>query len=163
MPSRTLYGIPVSAGVAIGKAYCLNRNHFSGMARQTLGEEDVPREMERLGLEQLIIRVGYINRCATEIRTAPDPAAQRQTSALFGQIYEILREKDDWYEVIIGKGITGWVHRERLSAKEDVYARLDMLTRGASATIDNVAQLAPGKKGAMVRSGHPCAYELHLM
>ena len=49
MPSRTLYGIPVSAGVAIGKAYCLNRNHFSGMARQTLGEEDVPREMERLG------------------------------------------------------------------------------------------------------------------
>jgi phosphotransferase system enzyme I (PtsI) len=48
MPSRTLYGIPVSAGVAIGRAYCLNRNHFSGMARQTVGETDVPREMERL-------------------------------------------------------------------------------------------------------------------
>ena len=48
MPSRTLYGIPVSAGVAIGRAYCLNKSHFSGTARQTVEEADVPREQERL-------------------------------------------------------------------------------------------------------------------
>jgi phosphotransferase system enzyme I (PtsI) len=48
MPSRTLYGIPVSAGVAIGRAYCLNKSHFSGTARQTVEEADVPRERARL-------------------------------------------------------------------------------------------------------------------
>jgi phosphotransferase system enzyme I (PtsI) len=48
MPSRTLFGIPVSAGIAIGRAYFLNKSHFSGTVRQTVGDEDVPREMERL-------------------------------------------------------------------------------------------------------------------
>lgn len=48
MPSRTLYGIPVSAGVAIGRAYCLNKSHFSGTARQTVEEAGVPREKARL-------------------------------------------------------------------------------------------------------------------
>ena len=48
MPSRTLYGIPVSAGIAIGRAYCLNKSHFSGTARQTVDDADVPREKERL-------------------------------------------------------------------------------------------------------------------
>jgi phosphotransferase system enzyme I (PtsI) len=48
MPSRTLYGIPVSAGIAIGRAYFLNKSHFSGTVRQTVADEDVPREKERL-------------------------------------------------------------------------------------------------------------------
>ncbi len=48
MPSRTLYGIPVSAGIAIGRAYCLNKSHFSGTARQTVDDADVPHEKERL-------------------------------------------------------------------------------------------------------------------
>jgi len=48
MASRTLFGIPVSAGVAIGRAFYLNRSHFSGMVRQTVDDEDVPREMQRL-------------------------------------------------------------------------------------------------------------------
>jgi phosphotransferase system enzyme I (PtsI) len=48
MPSRTLFGIPVSAGVAIGRAYCLNKSRFSGTARQTVADEAIGREEERL-------------------------------------------------------------------------------------------------------------------
>jgi|GEM_PF-4792657 len=48
MASRTLFGIPVSAGVAIGRAYYLNKSHFSGTVRQTVDDADVPLEMERL-------------------------------------------------------------------------------------------------------------------
>lgn len=48
MASRTLFGIPVSAGVAIGRAYTLNRRRFSGTARQTVDATDVPQEMARL-------------------------------------------------------------------------------------------------------------------
>ncbi|SFJ06938.1 phosphoenolpyruvate--protein phosphotransferase [Desulfomicrobium apsheronum] len=48
MASRTLFGIPVSAGIAIGRAYYLNKNHFSGTVRQTVSDADVPFEIERL-------------------------------------------------------------------------------------------------------------------
>ncbi|NLW81419.1 MAG: phosphoenolpyruvate--protein phosphotransferase [Desulfovibrionales bacterium] len=48
MASRTLFGIPVSAGIAIGKAYCLNKCHFSGTARQVVSEAALPGEMTRL-------------------------------------------------------------------------------------------------------------------
>lgn len=48
MPSRTLCGIPVSAGVAIGRAYYLNKCHFSGTARHTVADSIVPQEVERL-------------------------------------------------------------------------------------------------------------------
>jgi phosphoenolpyruvate-protein phosphotransferase (PTS system enzyme I) len=48
MASRTLFGIPVSAGIAIGRAYYLNKSHFSGTVRQTVSDADVPFEMERL-------------------------------------------------------------------------------------------------------------------
>jgi phosphotransferase system enzyme I (PtsI) len=50
MASRTLFGIPVSAGVAIGRAYYLNKSHFAGTVRQTVPDADVPFEMERLTL-----------------------------------------------------------------------------------------------------------------
>ena len=50
MASRTLFGIPVSAGIAIGRAYYLNKSHFAGTVRQTVSEADVPHEMERLNL-----------------------------------------------------------------------------------------------------------------
>jgi phosphotransferase system enzyme I (PtsI) len=48
MASRTLFGIPVSAGIAIGRAYYLNKSHFSGTVRQTVSDVDVPFEIERL-------------------------------------------------------------------------------------------------------------------
>jgi phosphoenolpyruvate-protein phosphotransferase (PTS system enzyme I) len=48
MPSRTLFGIPVSAGIAIGRAYYLNKSHFTGTARQAVSDADVPSEMARL-------------------------------------------------------------------------------------------------------------------
>jgi phosphotransferase system enzyme I (PtsI) len=48
MASRTLFGIPVSAGIAIGRAYYLNKSHFSGTVRQTVSDADVPFEIERL-------------------------------------------------------------------------------------------------------------------
>ena len=48
MASRTLFGIPVSAGIAIGRAYYLNKSHFSGTVRQAVSDADVPLEMARL-------------------------------------------------------------------------------------------------------------------
>lgn len=48
MASRTIFGIPVSAGIAIGRAYYLNKSHFSGTVRQTVADADVPVELERL-------------------------------------------------------------------------------------------------------------------
>lgn len=48
MASRTIFGIPVSAGIAIGRAYYLNKSHFSGTVRQTVSYADVPVEKERL-------------------------------------------------------------------------------------------------------------------
>lgn len=48
MASRTIFGIPVSAGIAIGRAYYLNKSHFSGTVRQTVSDADVPVEKERL-------------------------------------------------------------------------------------------------------------------
>lgn len=48
MPSRTLFGIPVSAGVAIGRVYCLNKSHFSGTVRQAITDDCVAHEIERL-------------------------------------------------------------------------------------------------------------------
>lgn len=48
MASRTFFGIPVSAGVAIGRAYYLNKSHFSGTVRQTVSDADALLEMERL-------------------------------------------------------------------------------------------------------------------
>ena len=48
MASRTIFGIPVSAGIAIGRAYYLNKSHFSGTVRQTVADADVPVEIERL-------------------------------------------------------------------------------------------------------------------
>lgn len=48
MGSRILYGIPVSAGVAIGQAYCLDRNQIFGAVRQSVSKVDTPAEMARL-------------------------------------------------------------------------------------------------------------------
>lgn len=48
MASRIFFGIPVSAGVAIGRTYCLNRNHFSGVERHAVPEVGIPVETARL-------------------------------------------------------------------------------------------------------------------
>ena len=48
MATRTIFGIPVSAGIAIGRAYYLNKSHFSGTVRQTVADADVPFEVKRL-------------------------------------------------------------------------------------------------------------------
>ncbi len=48
--SKILHGIPVSAGVAIGRAHSLNTCHFSGTLRQAVAQSDIP--MEALRLEQ---------------------------------------------------------------------------------------------------------------
>lgn len=48
MALSTLTGIPISAGISIGKAFFLNRSHFGQVPRQTLAQELVPAEMERL-------------------------------------------------------------------------------------------------------------------
>ena len=48
MALRTLFGIPVSAGVAIGRAYYLNKSHFSGTVRQTIDAEEIGQEKARL-------------------------------------------------------------------------------------------------------------------
>lgn len=50
MASRTLYGIPVSSGVAIGRAYCQTRCNFSGMMRKHIGFEEISLESTRLTL-----------------------------------------------------------------------------------------------------------------
>lgn len=48
MASRILHGIAVSGGVAIGRAYILNKCRFSGTTRQTIADHDVGREELRL-------------------------------------------------------------------------------------------------------------------
>lgn len=48
MASRTLYGIPVSAGVAIGRAYGQNKCHFSGVLRQSIDSQAIGHEQLRL-------------------------------------------------------------------------------------------------------------------
>jgi phosphotransferase system enzyme I (PtsI) len=48
MSSRILYGIPVSAGVAIGQAHCLDRNQIFRTVRQAISKADAPAEMTRL-------------------------------------------------------------------------------------------------------------------
>lgn len=45
---KVLYGIPVSAGVAIGRAHALSRCHFSGAARQAIDSADISTERARL-------------------------------------------------------------------------------------------------------------------
>ncbi|MBI4805987.1 MAG: phosphoenolpyruvate--protein phosphotransferase [Desulfovibrio sp.] len=48
MALATLTGIPISAGIAIGKAYFLNRSHFGQVPRQTLADDLVEDEAARL-------------------------------------------------------------------------------------------------------------------
>lgn len=50
MAPRVLTGIPVSAGVSIGKAFFLNRHRFHQIPRQTIAQELVTTEVERLRL-----------------------------------------------------------------------------------------------------------------
>lgn len=48
MAKAVIQGIPVSAGVAIGKAMFLNRNRFENVPRRAVSEEDVSQEQRRL-------------------------------------------------------------------------------------------------------------------
>jgi len=48
MALAILTGIPISAGIAIGKAFFLNRSHFGQVPRQTLADELVEDEATRL-------------------------------------------------------------------------------------------------------------------
>lgn len=48
MAQATLTGIPISAGIAIGKAFFLNRSHFGQAPRQTVADAQVAEEAERL-------------------------------------------------------------------------------------------------------------------
>jgi len=48
MALATISGIPISAGIAIGKAYFLNRSNFGQVPRQTLAEDMVDDEAARL-------------------------------------------------------------------------------------------------------------------
>ncbi len=48
MAAHILFGIPVSAGVAIGRAYCQNRCNFSGLTRQKVDIKNVSLEKQRL-------------------------------------------------------------------------------------------------------------------
>lgn len=48
MAKKVLQGIPVSVGIAIGKAYILNRDHFCIAPMQNISEELVESELNRL-------------------------------------------------------------------------------------------------------------------
>jgi len=48
MASAKLAGIPISAGIAIGKAFFLNRSHFAQVPRHTVAENLLEEERERL-------------------------------------------------------------------------------------------------------------------
>lgn len=48
MADHILTGIPVSAGIAIGKAMFVNRSHSSALPRQTVAEELIDPEVSRL-------------------------------------------------------------------------------------------------------------------
>lgn len=48
MAKAVIQGIPVSAGVAIGKALFLNRNRFENVPRRAVSDEHVPQEQSRL-------------------------------------------------------------------------------------------------------------------
>ncbi|MFW6415388.1 MAG: phosphoenolpyruvate--protein phosphotransferase [Thermodesulfobacteriota bacterium] len=48
MAKKVLNGIAVSAGVSIGKAYLLNRGHYCLAPVQSISEELVPEELDRL-------------------------------------------------------------------------------------------------------------------
>ena len=48
MASVVLKGIPVSAGISIGKAFFLSRSHIYKLPRQTLADELIPAETARL-------------------------------------------------------------------------------------------------------------------
>jgi phosphotransferase system enzyme I (PtsI) len=48
MADSTLTGIPVATGIAIGKAFFVNRNHMANLPRQIVAAGDMPAEIERL-------------------------------------------------------------------------------------------------------------------
>ncbi len=48
MAQKTIIGIPVSAGVSIGKAFFLNRSRFRNLPRQTILDITIPGEAARL-------------------------------------------------------------------------------------------------------------------
>ncbi|WP_243360368.1 phosphoenolpyruvate--protein phosphotransferase [Fundidesulfovibrio terrae] len=48
MALATISGIPISAGIAIGKAYFINRSNFGQVPRQTLADDMVDAEAQRL-------------------------------------------------------------------------------------------------------------------
>lgn len=48
MAKKILHGIPVSVGIAIGKAYILNKDHFCIAPMQNISEELVDSELKRL-------------------------------------------------------------------------------------------------------------------
>jgi phosphotransferase system enzyme I (PtsI) len=48
MADSTLTGIPVATGIAIGKAFFVNRNHMANLPRQIVAADDMPAEIERL-------------------------------------------------------------------------------------------------------------------
>ncbi|WP_207264935.1 phosphoenolpyruvate--protein phosphotransferase [Desulfovibrio sp. Huiquan2017] len=48
MADSTLTGIPVATGIAIGKAFFVNRNHMANLPRQIVAAEDMPAEIKRL-------------------------------------------------------------------------------------------------------------------
>jgi len=48
MALAKLSGIPISAGIAIGKAFFLNRSQFGPVPRQILADDQVEDEAQRL-------------------------------------------------------------------------------------------------------------------
>ena len=48
MAQKILTGIPVATGIAIGKAFFVNRNHKAHLPRQTVSASQVPLEIDRL-------------------------------------------------------------------------------------------------------------------
>lgn len=62
MANKIISGIPVSAGIAIGKAYLLSREHYCLAPVQSISEDLIPQEIKRLGVafEKAVESLKYI-------------------------------------------------------------------------------------------------------
>ncbi len=115
--------------------------------------------MNRWGLDVLKIKLGYVNKDKINIREGPGEVQKIVARAVFGRVYEILREQHGWHEVVIGANKNGWIRFDLLSSKAEIDRLLRNKIRGRTSIIAYVATLKQGKTGVTIRSGPSVEYK----
>ncbi len=83
------------------------------------------------------LRQGLVNSSSLAVRPRPASFYERLGVLNKGDVVQIVRQQDDWYEILLPENILGWVRSEHLNAENIVISDTCFLHTGAGEMFTN--------------------------